>query len=171
MQVGLPVTIRAECAEDGLAVSRVNTAAFGGNDEGSLVEALHGGRFVLLSLVAELDGEIVGHVLFSRMAIETPTRAVAAVALAPVAVLPAVQRQGIGSLLIRTGLDLLRTRGEDIVIVVGHAGYYPRFGFSTEKASAIESPFPRGVFMALELRPGSLAAVEGRVRYPPPFGI
>lgn len=171
MSVGPLITVRAERPADGLAVSRVNQAAFGGNDERCLVEALHAGGFVLLSLVAELDGLIVGHALFSRMSIETGQRAAAAVALAPMAVLPDYQRRGIGSHLLRRGLDLLRARGEDIVIVVGHADYYPRFGFSTDKARTIESPFPRDVFMALELRPGALDDVGGRVRYPPPFGI
>jgi putative acetyltransferase len=94
-----------------------------------------------------------------------------AVALAPVAVLPERQRKGIGSLLIRHGLELLRARGESIVIVLGHPGYYPRFGFSTDAAGSLESSFPREAFMAMELRPGALDRIRGSVVYPPAFGI
>jgi putative acetyltransferase len=105
------------------------------------------------------------------MSIETPTGAVAAVALAPMAVLPGYQRQGIGGRLIRYGLDKLRGLGERVVIVVGHPGYYPRFGFSTERARSLENPFPPDAFMALELSPGALDFIRGRVRYPHAFGL
>ena len=91
--------------------------------------------------------------------------------MAPISVLPEHQRQGIGGRLIRYGLDLLRNRGEHIVIVLGHPGYYPRFGFSCEKARALESPFPPDAFMAMELNPGALDGVSGRVRYPAAFGL
>jgi putative acetyltransferase len=86
-------------------------------------------------------------------------------------VLPEYQRRGIGEALIRRGLERLREMGEPGVIVVGHAGYYPRFGFSTAMAEGIEHPFPPDVFMAMELAPGALHGVRGRVRYPAEFGI
>lgn len=152
-------------------IREVNEAAFGSADEADLVEALRTGGVVLLSVVAELDRRIVGHILFSRMSIETPTGAVAAVALAPMAVLPRYQRQGIGGRLIRYGLDTLRGSGERVVIVVGHPDYYPRFGFSAEQARSLENPFPPDAFMALELSPGALARIRGRVRYPDAFGL
>lgn len=152
-------------------IRQVNEAAFGSSDEANLVDALRADLVVLLSLVAELDGRVVGHILFSRMSIETPTGAVPAVALAPMAVLPPFQRQGIGGRLIRHGLDALRGLNERIVIVVGHATYYPRFGFSAEKARSLENPFPPDVFMALELSPGALDRVGGPVRYPHAFGL
>ena len=123
----------------------------------------------LLSLVALLNGVIVGHILFSRMSIETSDGSIAGVALAPLAVMPAQQRRGIGGKLITTGLDELRTMGERIVLVVGHAGYYPRFGFSTALARALESPFPVDVFMALELVPGALSDAAGTVHLPSAF--
>jgi putative acetyltransferase len=126
---------------------------------------------MLLSLVAESDGFVVGHILFSRMSIETPDGTIPAVALAPMAVSPRYQRQGIGGRLVRRGLDTLKDRAERIVIVVGHAAYYPRFGFSAASAAGLESPFPSDVFMAVELSPGALAQVRGRVRYPEAFGI
>src|SRR5437588_9141311 len=105
------------------------------------------------------------------MRIETQTGLLAAVALAPVAVLPEHQRLGVGGRLIRKGLEMLRTRGETIVIVVGHPDYYPLFGFSTEKARALDSPFPAGAFMALELSPGALACIRGKILYPSAFGL
>jgi putative acetyltransferase len=163
--------IRAERAADHPAIRAVNEAAFGGREEADLVEALRADGAVLLSLVAEIEGQIVGHVLFGRMSIESPTGAVPAVALAPMAVVPGHQRQGIGSQLIRAGLDLMRSLGEQIVIVVGHPAYYPRFGFSSVTASGLDAPFRREAFMALELEPCALDGVRGRVRYPAAFGV
>ena len=152
-------------------IRQVNEAAFGGAEEADLIESLRREGVVLLSLVAALDGRIVGHILFSRMSIDTPSGAAAAVALAPLAVLPRYQRQGIGGKLIREGLDQLRGLGERFVIVVGHPDYYPRFGFSTAPARSLESPFPPDAFMALQLMPGVLDGIQGRVRYPRAFGL
>jgi len=168
------VIVRRENPEDAKehsVIRSINATAFGGQEEADLVDKLRAEGLVLASLVAEISGRIVGHILFSRMSIETTDGSVPAVALAPMAVLPVHQRQGIGGLLIRHGLDLLRQRGEQIVIVVGHADYYPRFGFSSETARLLESPFPRDVFMAMELSPGALDGVRGPVRYPAAFGI
>lgn len=162
-----PVAIRPEAAADQAAIHAVVEAAFAQPDEADLVDRLRPTGAVLLSLVAEIESAIAGHILFTRMHVgEFP-----AVALAPVAVAPARQRQGIGDALIRRGLDILRAAGERIVVVVGHAEYYPRFGFSTALAARIESPFPRDVFMALELVPGALDGVGGEVRYAAPFGV
>lgn len=163
--------VRAERDADHLAIRVVNEAAFGGREEADLVEALRADRAVLLSLVAEIDNQVVGHVLFGRMSIESATGLVPAVALAPMAVRPGYQRQGIGSRLVKDGLHLLRSLGERIVIVVGHPAYYPRFGFSSETARLLDGPFPREAFMAIELEPGALGGVRGRVRYPDAFGI
>jgi putative acetyltransferase len=152
-------------------VRLVIETAFGRPDEADLVDRLRKEHVVLLSLVAEWDGQIVGHVLFSRMMIETGRDPVAAVSLAPMAVLPRNQRQQIGSQLIRRGLVMLRERGERIVIVLGHKDYYPRFGFSCELARWLRSPFPPEAFMALELVEGALVGVRGAVKYPTAFGI
>jgi|SRR5579871_592482 len=152
-------------------IHAVIEAAFGGSDEADLVDQLRPSEYSILSLLAELDGRVIGHILFSRMWIDTSAGRVSAVALAPVAVRPDHQREGIGSLLIERGLDLMRARGEEIAIVVGHPEYYPRFGFSTEKARFLRSPFPGEAFMALELREGALQGIEGSVVYPPAFGI
>jgi putative acetyltransferase len=153
------------------AISAVNASAFGGSYEADLVARLRGDGHALLSLVAELEGGVVGHIMFSRMWIDTSTGLLAAVALAPVAVLPEHQRRSIGSILIQHGLEKLRGREEGIVIVVGHPGYYPRFGFSAALARSLESPFDGDAFMAMELRPGALDGIKGSVVYPPAFGI
>ncbi len=174
MHVARNVIIRtenSESAEERLAIRSVNHAAFLGTEEADLVDTLRSKEDMLISLVAELDGEIVGHILFSRMWIETPGGLVSAVALAPVAVVPEHQRRNIGGRLILKGLDLLRARGERIVIVIGHPGYYPRFGFSQGQASSLESPFPRDAFLAMELSPGALEGIRGRVVYPAAFGL
>ena len=164
-------TIREEQPVDCEEIRNVNEAAFGRPDEAGLIDRLHAEGVVLLSLVGESQGRIVGHVLFSRMSVETPQGEVPAVSLAPMAVLPEHQRSGVGSSLVRHGLDELRTRGERIVIVLGHEHYYPRFGFSTEKARALSSPFPPEAYMALELIDGALSGVRGVVRYPAAFGL
>jgi putative acetyltransferase len=158
-------------ADERSAVRAVIEAAFGGSDEADLVDQLRGSEHAVVSLVAELDGRVVGQILFSRMWIETSVGPVSAVALAPVAVHPDRQREGIGSRLIEHGLDLLRDRGERIVIVVGHPNYYPRFGFSTQNAKFLHSPFPSEAFMAMELSASALDGIRGSVAYPPAFGI
>jgi len=168
------VRIRTENTENAgecASVRTVNEAAFGSSEEADLVDTLRARGDALISLVAEIDGSIVGHIMFSRMWIRTNSRDVSAVALAPMAVLPTHQRKGIGQLLVRHGLNMLRGMGENIVIVVGHPDYYPRFGFSSDAASSVQGPFPREVFMAMELYAGALAGVEGTVVYPAPFGI
>jgi len=168
------VIVRCENAEDTRersVVRSINEAAFGRPDEADLIDGLRTDGAVLLSLVAELEQRIVGHILFSRMWIDTSNVPVPAAALAPMAVLPGHQRRGIGGRLIRHGLGLLRGRGERVVIVVGHADYYPRFGFSHEKARSLDSPFPPEAFMAAELSPGALDGIRGKIRYSAAFGL
>jgi putative acetyltransferase len=167
------VIVRGENTEDTKErslIRSINEAAFGRPDEADLVDSLRTTGVALVSLVAEVDQRIVGHILFSRMSIET-TSGSGPAALAPMAVLPGHQRRGIGARLIRHGLDLLTRRGERIVIVLGHPDYYPRFGFSSEKARHLESPFRPEAFMAMELRSGALDGIRGRVGYPAAFGL
>jgi putative acetyltransferase len=165
------VVIRSEDTHDRAAVRAINEAAFGRPDEADLVESLRAEGVVVASLVAEREKQIAGHILFSRMSIDTSAGSIPAVALAPMAVLPSCQRQGIGSQLVRGGFETLRERGETIVIVLGHPDYYPRFGFSTEKARCLKSPFPPDAYMAIELVPHALDGVAGQVRYPAAFGL
>ena len=158
--------VRQEDLGDTSAVHAVNEAAFERQDEADLVDSLRSAGVVLLSLVAEVEQQIVGHILFSRMWIDGDGEAVPAAALAPVAVLPGHQRRGIGERLIRTGLDYLSKQQERIVIVLGHPEYYSRFGFSSEQARSLESPFPPEAFMALELVPDALSGIRGRFDTP-----
>lgn len=161
--------IRSETVGDHEAIRHINRLAFGQDTEARLVDALRDGGFVRLSLVAEQAGHLVGHILFSDLPIITGERTVAALSLAPMAVLPEWQNQGVGSALVRRGLDACRENGHRIVVVVGHRRFYPRFGFSPERASRLESPYVGEAFMAVELVSGALDGVEGRVVYPPPF--
>lgn len=164
--------IRQEDKEDFPAVFEVNRLAFGQDSEARLVEQLrHSEAFVPeLSLVAVGDNSVIGHILFTRIKIvdqgETES-----LALAPMAVLPAFQKQGIGSLLIKHGLDKARELHYRSVIVLGHEHYYPKFGFEPAGKWGIRSPYdvPKNVFMALELVTGGLAGVSGTVRYPKEF--
>ena len=163
--------VREEQPGDWQHVRKVNEAAFERSDEADLIDRLRQEGVVLLSLVAELGSQIVGHIMFSRMTVETAQGPVAAVSLAPMAVLPDRQGRQVGSQLVRRGLAELRDRGEQIVIVLGHEKYYPRFGFSPEKARRLVSPFPPEAFMALELSKGALASLDGTVKYPRAFGL
>jgi putative acetyltransferase len=163
--------VRNEKPEDRTAIRLVNEEAFCRPDEADLVDRLREQGAVLASLVTEVEGLIVGHILFSRMSIETTNQSVPAVALAPLAVMPKFQRQGIGTMLTAHGLDWLRAQKEQMVFVLGHSDYYPRFGFSTDKARFIESPFNPESFMALELKPHALEGIRGRVLYPAAFGL
>jgi putative acetyltransferase len=164
-------TVRPETPADREAVYRVNRLAFGQDEEAALVDALRSG-YSRVSLVAEVDGVVVGHILFSDLPILTDSGIVSALALAPMAVLPEYQRRGIGSALIRAGLAACGEAGHRIVVVLGHADFYPRFGFSAKLAESLVSPFSgRDSWMAAELVPGALAGVRGRVQYAPPFGI
>jgi putative acetyltransferase len=165
------VIVRGETPADYAGIRDVNESAFGTSEEADLVESLRTDGDVLVSVVAEVERQIVGHVLFSRMAIDTGAAEIPAVALAPVAVAPLYQRQGIGGRLIESGLRELRSLGERIVIVVGHPTYYPRFGFSSERARSLEHSFPPEAFMALELMPGALDGLRGRVRYARAFRL
>jgi putative acetyltransferase len=123
----------------------------------------------VVSLVAIEEDKIIGHILFTKLPIETGSAVIRAAALAPVSVAPLRQRQGIGSTLVRKGIDACFKRGVNVVIVVGHLDYYPRFGFSAEKAKCISSKYSGPHFMALELTPHILDGIVGKVRYPAAF--
>ncbi|HYH64756.1 MAG TPA: N-acetyltransferase [Urbifossiella sp.] len=163
--------VRDETPADHVAVRGVVRAAFGHDDEADLVDALRAGGFVRAAFVAEVNGEVVGHVLFTRLPVETADGVVETLALAPMAVAPEWQRRGVGSDLIHAALAACRERGHRAVVVLGHVEYYPRFGFSSALAERLRSPFPGPHFMALELVPGALDGVEGKVCYAPPFGV
>ncbi len=163
--------IRRESAADRAAIWRLHQAAFGTVTEADLVDALRDGGYAEVSLVAEVDGVVAAHILFSRLLIKTEHDPVYALSLAPLAVLPKYQRQGIGSGLVLAGLNACRRAGHNIVTVLGHPQFYGRFGFSAPLARPLQSPFGGGeAWMAIELIPGSLRDVQGQVEFSPPFG-
>lgn len=162
--------VRLETPEDRAGVRIINQQASGGDAEAILVEALRAEGAALFGLVAEAEGEIAGHILFSRLPIAMANGAeVVAAALAPLAVLPAWQRRGIGSALAREGLARCRELGMPAVVVLGDPGYYTRFGFRPELARGLASPWSGPYLMALELIPGGLAGGHGAAHYADAF--
>jgi len=168
---GHDVVIRErEPADDG-AIRRLNDLVFGGPFEGKLIEELREAFIDAVELVAVEDGAIVGHILFSALTTMVDDDAVPTLSLAPMCVHPERQRSGIGTALVEVGLELARRREWQAVVVLGHPDYYPRFGFSAELASGLDSPFDGDSFMALELVPGALDGDDGLVVYPAAFGL
>jgi putative acetyltransferase len=159
--------VRAEKPEDIEAVRRVNIAAFGRESEANLVEQLRG-TDLTFSFVAVESKQVVGHLFFSRVAIEGEyTKDLLILGLAPVAVLPNYQRQGIGSSLIHYSLKECARFGAKGVVVLGSPVYYPRFGFTPakEKGLRCEYAVPDEAFMVLELETGALKGCFGTVKY------
>jgi putative acetyltransferase len=161
--------IRNELADDVDGIREVNRLAFGQEAEGRLVDRLREEGYTRVSLVAEIEGRIVAHILFSHLPIVTATGEIPAVALAPMAVVPELQRRGIGSGMVQAGIGACRGARYKAIVVLGHRAFYPRFGFSAELARQIRAPYSGEDFMALQLEPCDLARVRGRVTYPPPF--
>ena len=170
------IEIRPERAEDRAAIWETNRLAFGGEAEPNLVDKIRksAGFIPQLSLVAVRQGRIVGHILFSLIEIRLDDPSdppMPALSLAPMAVHPDFQNQGIGSALVRKGLEICRDLAHAAVVVVGHPDYYPRFGFTSARAKGLEAPFPvpDEAFLAIELVSGSLHGVMGTVVYPSAF--
>jgi putative acetyltransferase len=168
------ITVRAERPEDYAGIHEVNRLAFGRENEARLVEALRKSEGFIpeLSLVAlKEDGAVIGHILFDPITVLMKEGSLPALALAPLAVLPEFQRQGIGSALVRKGLEECLREGHKVVVVIGHPDYYPRFGFSSARARGLDVafPVPDEAFLVLELVPGILNGVPGTVQYPPAF--
>jgi putative acetyltransferase len=169
------IGIHAATAADAEAIDTLIRAAFAGTDfghqgEAELVRMIEAEGDALVSLVAERDGAIIGHVLFSRMDVEADGAALSGAGLAPVSVAPSSQGQGIGDALIRAGLEALRRQGVAISFVLGHEGYYPRFGYSPDLAARFASPFAGPHFMAMMLDSDAAWPLGGRADYAPAFG-
>ena len=165
------LTIRPEKPENHTQIAEVNTHAFFRPDEADLVDALRSDGKLVVSLIAVMDEMVVGHIAFSPVSLDQMGKSSGAVGLGPMAVLPTYQKQGIGLKLIAAGLDACRNAGYEIVVVLGHAGYYPRAGFGPASAYGISCEFdvPDEVFMVKELAPGKLNQYRGVVRYQPAF--
>ena len=161
------IAIADAAQEHEAAVSALHRQAFGGMFEAELVDRLKQDGLAIVSLVAIDGGRVAGHILLSTLAVEIDGRPVASASLAPMAVVPKRQRQGIGSKLVRAGLARLQQGSTQAVIVVGHPDYYQRFGFSAEKV--LDTPYAGEAFMGLELVPGALAGTRRSVRYPAAF--
>jgi putative acetyltransferase len=158
------IEIREECPDDIAAVRDLNRRAFGQDQEGNIVDALRANGAALLSLVATVDDQVVGHIMYSPVSIGGN---VSGAALGPMAVLPERQRQGIGTKLIEAGNRKLKDVRCPFIIVVGHADYYPRFGFSpaSEHGIKCEWDVPDDVFLLLVLDPPKMSGVAGVARY------
>ena len=161
------MVVRPATSEDHAAIHAVVEAAFKQPDEADLVGALRADGDAVLELVAEDDGEIVGHILFSPLATDTGARFVA---LAPLSVTPGRQKDGLGTWLMETAHELLRAQGVEASIVLGHPAYYPRVGYSAAAAKTVAAPFSGPSFMGLALKPGALDAPV-KITYAKAFGI
>ena len=162
--------IRKERREDFAAIHRVEAQAFGRAAEADLVNALREAGAFVLSLVALRDGEIVGHILFTRGAIEDNSSEFDALALAPLAVLPKYHSQGIGTQLMEKGLEMCKEAGHEAVFLLGHPNYYPRFGFVKGSTKGIGNEYNADdAFMVRELREGALDGIKGVAKFHPEF--
>lgn len=162
------ITIRKERAEDILHIRAINLQAFGQPAEARIVEELRRNCSPFLSLVAEEDGRLIGHILFTPAVIDNGGKCMEGMGLAPMAVLPQRQRQGIGSELVTYGLKLLRQRACPFVIVLGHPQFYPRFGFTPAARRGIRSQWegvPDEAFMVLVLDQAAMQGISGVARY------
>ena len=165
------VKIRKEQPQDIPLIHQVNKRAFGQILEADLVDRLRRNCNDLLSLVAVVEDEIVGHILFSSVTVEGEETTAEGMALAPMAVLPEYQRQGIGSKLVRAGIARLKSSDCVFVIVLGHADYYPRFGFEPASRYGVRSEWevPDDAFMILVLNESVMQGISGVARYRPEF--
>lgn len=171
----MSIIIRTETKHDYTQIYNINYAAFGNReDEAKLVERIRESEnFVSqLSIVAEQHGEIIGHLLMSKAEIIEGENSHEVIVLAPVAVRPDCQKQGIGEQLITESLKRCRKLGYSIVLLIGHPSYYPKFGFKQARQLGLELTqfeVPDDVFMVCELEEGTLGKIKGELRYPSTF--
>jgi len=158
--------VRSEESGDQPAVYALNAAAFETPAEANLVDGLRERVCPVLSLVAEREGRVIGHIMFSPVSLAGHPDA-RIMGLAPMAVAPNCQKEGVGGALVRAGLTRCKELGYGAVVVLGHIDYYPRFGFSSSGSFGIgcEYDAPEGAFMALELEPGYLQSMSGTIHY------
>ena len=161
------VEIRKEVPDDIIAIRDLNKRAFGQDQESNIVDALRSNGAAVLSLVATLNGRIVGHIMYSPASVGE----LVGVALGPMAVLPEHQRQGIGTRLVEVGNRRLSELGYPFIVVVGYPDYYPRFGFRSARSYGIQCEWelPDDVFMLLVLDKTRMHGISGLARYRPEF--
>ena len=168
-----PVNIRKAADSDTQAISSLVLSAFGATEGPAIVQLIadllaDASAKPVLSLVASVNNRVVGHVLFSKVRFKPPGQNVSAAILAPLAVHPDFQSRGIGGQLVVEGLKQLAGSGVKLVFVLGHPGYYPRFGFSAAGIKGFEAPYPipdrnAEAWMVRELHPGMIGKVRGQV--------
>ena len=164
------IEIRNETSDDIPAIREVNERAFGGDSEARLADMLRAANKALISLVALQEGHVVGHILFSPITVAHAPEDFRGVGLAPMSVLPELQNKGIGSALVRDGLEAGKRAGYDAVVVLGHPKSYPRFGFTQAKHHGLDNEYDAvDAFMVTELRAGTLQTIRGLVKYAPEF--
>jgi putative acetyltransferase len=167
-----PIRVRPEVPEDARAIDVVHISAFGGEAEALLISALRESSSYNreLSLVAELNGRIVGHVLLTRAPLRREGDEKNILVLGPMSVVPSQSHRGIGSELIRASVDLAREKGYGAIVVVGHPEYYQRFGFTPAKELHVTCnlPAPEDALTGIEIVEGILSG-GGHVEYPEPF--
>ena len=160
----MSIEIREECHDDIAAVHDLNRQAFGQDQESNIVDVLRANEAALLSLVATVDDRVVGHIMYSPAVVGDN---ITGAALGPMAVLPEYQRQRIGSKLIKAGNRKLKDAGCPFIVVVGHADYYPRFGFRPASKHRIKCEWdvPDNAFMLLVLDQAKMESVSGLAKY------
>ena len=165
------ISIREEQPQDIRIIRDLNKRAFGQTQEADLVDKLRQTCDDLLSLVALMQNQVVGHILFTPVIVEGVDSMLQGMALAPMAVLPEYQRQGIGSALVRTGIEKLKKRQCPFIIVLGHAEYYPRFGFEPASRYGIRSEWevPDDAFMILVIGEFGMRGGMALAKYRPEF--
>lgn len=158
------IEIRDEGPDDNAAIHELNKCAFEQEQEANIVDALRSNGAARLSLVATVNGRLVGHIMYSPITIGEQ---IMGAALGPMAVLPEYQRKGVGSELVKKGNDRLKDEGCPFIIVLGHAEYYPRFGFKPASAYGVtcEWEVPDNVFMLLVLDEEKILGVSGLAKY------
>lgn len=167
------ITIRQEQIGDADGIRKINRRAFGGNAEADLVDRLRESCRDAISLVAQDAERLIGHILFTPVDIEASRQGLSGMGLAPMSVLPECQRQGVGSRLVESGLDLVRAAGHPFVVVLGHSEYYPRFGFvpASQYQIACEFDVPDDLFMILILDEDGLTNPSGVAKYHSAFDV
>jgi putative acetyltransferase len=164
------ITLRDEVPADGFAVRNILLVAFEGDGEARIVELLRQAQKAIISLVAVIDYDVVGHILFSPMTIDPPQQEFNALGLAPLAVLPEYQGRGIGTRLTQEGLRVCKRLGYSLVFVLGYPDYYSRFGFSAAGAYGLGNEYgAEDAFMVKALCDGALDGLHGTVKYPTEF--
>ena len=174
-QEQLKFSITAETPEDLPGIRKVNQAAFGRNSEAELIDLLRISSPVFISLVAKINGKVVGHILFTPVrVIGSGSQPVEGLGLGPVAVLPEVQRMGVGAALCRAGCKLAESAGYPFVVVLGHPSYYPQFGFEPAKPYGISCAYedvPDDAFMISIFKPDVMKDVSGVAHYREEFDL